>query len=593
MLIGVILPDEHPWRSQADSQGVVSFDGQVPELTKASRTPLDLLLIDLALLDSACLPELRRYRVARPRTRIVVSFSHDTRPGNQILASCVGLGVYDILNRDTPLSDALAVVRCYADVAQWHSSPEETTAAARKWPLWRNRKTGREKKIRNEKDESAKQAQSTRLAGAVKSKRSNGETAKDGTATPFFPVPTDFASLDEDTGAAFYPSIRELCEAKPSAVLVSCGRKDLTETIKTLRRESALATVPLVVVGDCNSAECYNAGANDCIGILNQGKILRIRAMASRMKDMWDKVQRDDLTGLYKRNFLNNYLTDQERRFRETGVPFSIIMADLDYFKKVNDSRGHQAGDAVLKQFAAFLQAGVRQTDVVARYGGEEFLLVFPGIGVGDAWIVADKLRRSWAKKKIGLGSHESISCTFSAGAAEFGLNALDLDSIISAADKALYCAKESGRNQVIKARKEPVSEMITTNTSSKQSKRSFLPFSGLARKITGKAPAYVIALGANTTTPDSSIFALSLYGQHSEVNCISVNVASFDSGGLHPELIEAIKKGGHVYLLFSEEIDVNEVARLSSLAGRVAKKNFSVVECMFVNAGGDPRPIL
>lgn len=455
MLIGVILPDEHPWRSQADSQGVVTFDGQVPELTKASRTPLELLLIDLALLDPDSLPDIRRYRVARPGTRIVVSFPCDTRPGNQILASCVGLGVYDILNRDTPLSDALAVVRCYADVAQWHSSPEETTAAARKWPFWRNRKTGPEKKNRNEKDESAKQAQSTRLAGVVKSKRSNGETAenkfgkpKDGTTTPFFPVPLDFASLDEDTGAAFYPSIRELCEAKPSAVLVSCGRKDLTETIKTLRREYSMSAVPIVVVGRSDNSDCYNAGANECLENLDEGAVQRIQAMATRMRELWTKAIKDDLTGLYEREFLDHYLAELMQRYTETGVPFSIMMADLDHFKAVNDTYSHQAGDAVLKEFANFLSARARETDVVSRFGGEEFMVVFPG--TEDARSMADRLCLEWAARDVTLPGGEKIQCTFSAGIALLGKDADDVEGLVGAADKAMYQAKGAGRNRVV-----------------------------------------------------------------------------------------------------------------------------------------------
>lgn len=263
-------------------------------------------------------------------------------------------------------------------------------------------------------------------------------------------LPEGFYIFGKTQGPKSYTSIKELCTASPQAVLIFSSGPSLLETIKTLRREIALSYVPIVVVGKTNELECYSAGADECVQELNGGAINRIQARSAKMREMWDKAVRDDLTGLYRKQFLESYLSEQVRRFCETGVPFSVMMADLDYFKRVNDTQGHQAGNMVLKKFAAFLQAGVRQTDIVARYGGEEFLVVFPG--VEDAWAIANKLCGDWAGKEIILSGSKKIRSTFSAGLAVIGKDAADVDGIIETADRALYQAKKSGRNRVVAA---------------------------------------------------------------------------------------------------------------------------------------------
>ncbi|OPY63668.1 MAG: Response regulator PleD [Pelotomaculum sp. PtaU1.Bin065] len=261
---------------------------------------------------------------------------------------------------------------------------------------------------------------------------------------------TGFASLDEIPGVEFYSSVRELCETDPVAVLISAGRTDLIETIKKLRREYRLLPAPVVVVGNCDTAACYAAGANECVDILDGPAIGRIKASSVQMREMWSKAVKDDLTGLYKREFLVNYLKEQERKWKETGSPFSVLMCDLDYFKQVNDTYGHPAGDAVLKDFAQFLTSKVRETDIVSRYGGEEFLVVFPGLE--DTRAIAEKLCNQWAIKEIIISRDKKINSTFSAGLAVMGRDAKDAEIIISVADKALYHAKKMGRNRIVSA---------------------------------------------------------------------------------------------------------------------------------------------
>lgn len=405
-------------------------------------------------------------------------------------------------------------------------------------------------------------------------------------------LPEGFFIFGKTQGVKSYNAIKELCAASPQAVLIFSSGPDLLETIKTLRRESALASVPLVVIGDCDASTCFAAGVNECISELDDTSVKRIQARAIQMKAMWENSARDALTGLYDRKFLNNYLEGQERHWRETGTPFSITLIDLDHFKKINDTHGHQAGDVVLKEFSSFLISNLRRADLVARYGGEEFIVVFPCTALKEACTIAEKVRRSWERHKIEIPSCQMIKCTFSAGVAEIVDHNAGFETLIAAADQALYRAKKSGRNQVAEAKKETLGERQITSIPTRRGKKSFtLPFMGLTKKAIGKSPAFVVGVG-NKDSPDTSIFSLSLYGLHSEVNCVNIGLSDFAGDKMPLKLVDSIKKGSHIYLLFSEDIDINEVTRVYSQANRMARWNFSKLESMLVTAGGDPRPL-
>ncbi|MCL6559440.1 MAG: GGDEF domain-containing protein, partial [Firmicutes bacterium] len=261
-------------------------------------------------------------------------------------------------------------------------------------------------------------------------------------------IPGDFAVLGNGSGE--FPSISALCAVLPgnyTAVLVPADWPDLPGTIKQLRREPIVSALPIVVVGPCDAKECYAAGADECVDVLDDGTIERVRVKAARMKELWAQAERDPLTGLYNRRFLEKYLAEKERQFKEKGVPFSVALLDLDHFKNINDKYGHQAGDTVLKEFASFLCLGVRKTDIISRYGGEEFMVVFPG--TRNAWGIVERLRRGWAGREIALPGREAVKSTFSAGLATIGKDAANCSDLIKAADKALYRAKERGRNRV------------------------------------------------------------------------------------------------------------------------------------------------
>jgi diguanylate cyclase (GGDEF)-like protein len=161
--------------------------------------------------------------------------------------------------------------------------------------------------------------------------------------------------------------------------------------------------------------------------------------------------QTDGLTGLDNRRHLNERIDEMFQHAQRLNEPFSLVMCDLDKFKSVNDTYGHQAGDEVLKQLARILKDEAREIDRVGRYGGEEFMLLLPGTVLDAAVTFAERVR-----KRI-----EGHTFTFDGGTlqrtASFGVSGWphptirDSDSLVRAADDALYVAKETGRNRVIR----------------------------------------------------------------------------------------------------------------------------------------------
>ena len=175
-----------------------------------------------------------------------------------------------------------------------------------------------------------------------------------------------------------------------------------------------------------------------------------ILATATQNARYVDRVRqlayRDGLTGVFNRRYFESRLIEEITRAARYGAGVSVLMVDLDHFKKVNDEFGHMLGDDVLRTVSSIFTRTLRKVDVVCRYGGEEFAIILPATPGGSAYIVADKLRRA-----VAGAQHPGvpIPVTISAGVAEFPANGITRDDIVRAADAALYRAKQSGRNQV------------------------------------------------------------------------------------------------------------------------------------------------
>ncbi len=181
----------------------------------------------------------------------------------------------------------------------------------------------------------------------------------------------------------------------------------------------------------------------------------RILALEATLKKRTEEVERlsitDPLTQLYNRRYFNEQLPKLLHASRRHGRPVSLIMTDIDHFKKINDTYGHQTGDRVLQVFAAQIQRSLRTgLDWAARYGGEEFVVVLPETDVDKAGLVAERLRLL-ASQTCVEAPEGSVRMTASFGVAGIPAGAddgLSMEALVAAADAALYRAKQNGRNR-------------------------------------------------------------------------------------------------------------------------------------------------
>lgn len=173
------------------------------------------------------------------------------------------------------------------------------------------------------------------------------------------------------------------------------------------------------------------------------------RQLSASNAELLYLAQHDTLTGLYNRRYFTPEATAELARAARAKTPTSMLIADIDWFKKINDGYGHPLGDAVLQQVAQRLVAGVRATDVVARLGGEEFVVLMPNTARAGAMALAEKLRASVDQQMLHL-HHHAIPVSLSVGVSEFPAGDTGaFEELYGAADKALYVAKRNGRNRV------------------------------------------------------------------------------------------------------------------------------------------------
>jgi diguanylate cyclase (GGDEF)-like protein len=177
-----------------------------------------------------------------------------------------------------------------------------------------------------------------------------------------------------------------------------------------------------------------------------------IDTLEENARALKEESQRDPLTGLHNRVGLDAFITSELQQAARTGKPLTLIMADVDHFKKVNDGYGHPAGDKVLAAVAACLKARLRPRDLVARYGGEEFVLVLPETDAAGALVVAERIRTNVETAILQVNPTQTLRVTISLGyATSTSQKAFATrQELVEAADRALYAAKRDGRNRVV-----------------------------------------------------------------------------------------------------------------------------------------------
>jgi diguanylate cyclase (GGDEF)-like protein len=189
----------------------------------------------------------------------------------------------------------------------------------------------------------------------------------------------------------------------------------------------------------------------DEIETLNTFAHLAASAIESaRLRDqLQDIAITDKLTGLRNRRLFDERLADEILRATRYGKQLSLLLLDIDDFKRINDTRGHPAGDRVLQSLGRSLPGQLRQIDLAARYGGEEFAIVLPETDAIGAKLVGDRIRRMVADTPVSLADGGEINLTVSVGVACFPLGGDGAESLVEHADKALYAAKRAGKNRV------------------------------------------------------------------------------------------------------------------------------------------------
>ncbi len=174
-----------------------------------------------------------------------------------------------------------------------------------------------------------------------------------------------------------------------------------------------------------------------------------VTEVTSYEQKLLEMNMRDGLTGSYNRRYMEFRLQQEYERYQRYARPFSIIIQDIDFFKKINDTHGHLAGDAVLKAFTDLIVSSIRKVDIFARYGGEEFCCLLPETDLKNAATLAQILRKK-VEKRIFRFNDTGISITISQGVAELNSAVTSPDSLLKRADEALYEAKRAGRNRVV-----------------------------------------------------------------------------------------------------------------------------------------------
>ena len=157
----------------------------------------------------------------------------------------------------------------------------------------------------------------------------------------------------------------------------------------------------------------------------------------------------DALTGLYNARFFYHSLDKEIERARRYSEHFSLVIFDIDDFKEINDTYGHQAGDDILREFARILLGYSRKTDIVARYGGEEFVIILPNTKKKEAFLLSDRIREQVCDYTFTCNGND-VKITISGGIAGFPNDGDDARKLLYAADMALYAAKRAGKKQVI-----------------------------------------------------------------------------------------------------------------------------------------------
>jgi len=204
-----------------------------------------------------------------------------------------------------------------------------------------------------------------------------------------------------------------------------------------------------VFYADVNAGPMMAGGVACLVGVFRD---ITERKRAEQAEEL---ASRDGLTNLYNHRMFYSLLKDEIARTQRFKRPVSLLMLDIDHFKRVNDTYGHQAGDAILKGLSDLLVKQARAVDRVCRYGGEEFMVILPETDAAMAMQIAERLRAEVERQPFGINGGKTAGITVSIGVATYPQQVDSLEALVKAADDALYAAKQGGRNRVCRCETE------------------------------------------------------------------------------------------------------------------------------------------
>jgi diguanylate cyclase (GGDEF)-like protein len=286
----------------------------------------------------------------------------------------------------------------------------------------------------------------------------------------------DAKGYDVATASGGEEALQSVSASPPDLILLDVMMPHLNgkEVARRIKNDHRLPFIPIIMQTALDSTqdrvEGLDAGADDYITKpINFSELearirsmLRIKALQDdleqrerELEDMNERLRKmaetDGLTGVDNRRYLEERLHEMLEHSTRLQEPLACVMCDIDHFKSVNDTHGHQAGDAVLKEFAGVLRDHAREIDRVGRYGGEEFVILLPGTVLDEGVTFAERLRHAVESHTFRFAGG-TVRRTMSCGVAAWPHTDLRReDDLLRAADDALYVAKEMGRNRVVR----------------------------------------------------------------------------------------------------------------------------------------------
>ncbi len=250
--------------------------------------------------------------------------------------------------------------------------------------------------------------------------------------------------------------LEQMANFRPELILmdVYMPNCDGVELSKVIRQDPSYLDIPIIFLSSENDLQkqiaAVKVGADDFLNKPIEPELLisSLSSRAERYRALRSLVMRDGLTGLYNHTAIKEDLIAKMSSASRDVTSVSVAMLDLDNFKKVNDTYGHQIGDQVLRTLSHLLRQRLRKSDVVGRYGGEEFVVIFPNTTAEVARLVLEKIRIAF-NKILHVAEQAEFSVGFSAGVAD-SRQTMNPDDLLVIADAALYRAKHAGKNQVV-----------------------------------------------------------------------------------------------------------------------------------------------